>query len=432
MKASEWISNGDEMSLKIEKGQKSTISLIFLLMIYLYLAQDLALAQDRPLGQRIPVKIITAKKGDPFPLLAAMGTINYITKVDIGSEITGVLKSVSVEEGEYVKQGQIIAVLDQSLLEAEFKQNELALELAKVQLKQLDHEIAKAKAKVEKEKTTVEKTEEFFNDQKKLFDLGIIPRSSPGLGEAELKYKRALGDYETAKEELNILEASSESGKRDGEVKIHKAEADLEATKIKIEKSTIRAPISAVVTKKHLSSFELARGGYSLIVTLTDLDEVYAEVEVNEKDFPKIQVGQPTRVAVDAFPEKKFNGTVSRIDSTVDKDNRTFLVKIRLKNPRHQLRPGMFLRAEILSNQRKGSLMIPKECLLKGKDGKTRVFVVVDEIALLRQVQAGSERGDLVEIIKGLRDGNRVVIEGQERLFDLAAVESTFLPEGRR
>ena len=404
------------LNQKIKRGRGSQLILIFFVITSLCFVQDLALSQGRPPRERIPVKVVGAKMEAPFPLVTAMGTVNYITKVDLGTELSGILKSVSVQEGEYVKQGQMVAVLDQSLLEAELKQNESALELAKVQLKQLDHQIAKARVKVEK-------TEQFFNDQKKLFDIGAIIRSS--LDDAELK-------YETAKEELNALEASSESGKRDAELKVNKAEADLEATKIKIEKSTIRSPISGVVTKKHLSSFELVRGGYSLIVTLVDLDELYAEVDVNEKDFLKIQAGQPARVVVDAFPEKKFNGTVSKIDSTVNKDNRTFLVKIRLKNPGHQLRPGMFLRAEILSNQRKGGLMIPKECLLRGRDEKHRVYVILNEVALLREVQIGSVRGDLVEIVKGLKDGDQVVIEGQERLFDLATVKSTLLSEGRR
>jgi multidrug efflux pump subunit AcrA (membrane-fusion protein) len=401
---------------RIKKGKGNKVIPVFLIIIYLCLAQGSALCQDRSPRERIPVKVVEAKMEGPVPLVIAMGTVNYITKVDLGTELHGVLKSVPVEEGQYVKQGQIVAVLDQSLLEAELKKNETALELAKVQLKQLDSEIAKVRAKVET-------TGQFFDSQKKLFEIGAIIRSS--LDDAELKYK-------TAKEELNSLEASSEGGETDAELKIQKAEAELESIKIRIEKSTIKAPISGVITKKYLSSFELVRDQYQLIVTLIDLDEVYAEVDVNEKDFPKIRVGAPVRVVVDAFPGKKFNGTVSRIDSTVNKDNRTFLVKIRLKNPGHQMRPGMFLRAEILFHQRKGGLMIPKECLVKGRDEKRRVFVITNEVAFLRDVQIGSERGDLVEILKGVKEGDRVVIEGYERLFDLATVRSTLVSEGRR
>jgi HlyD family secretion protein len=389
-----------------------------------------AFGQGAPVGKQIPVKVVLAKKEGPSPVVAGMGTIDTITKADIGSEFPGLLKSVPVEEGEYVKKGQVIAVLDSSLTEAELKQAEASLELAKVQLKQVDHEIAKARAKVEKARITVEKTERFLNDQKKLFEIGAVILKD--VDEAELRYREAVADHETAKEELNSLEARSEDGKRDAELRIKKAEADVDTARVKIVKSMIRAPLSGVVTKKNLFTSELVRYGHEVIVTLSNLDELFANVDVSEKDISKIKIGQPAEVIADAFPEKKFAGRVDRLDPTINKDNRTAVVKIRVKNPGYLLRPGMFLRAEIFSTAKASSLVIPRECVLKGKDGKNRVFTVVDEVALLMEVQVGSPRGDLVEIIKGVKEGDRVVIEGQERLFDLANVKSTLLEEGRR
>jgi multidrug efflux pump subunit AcrA (membrane-fusion protein) len=414
------------------KGRRAWVMGFILLGIVSVLGgwENRSWGQGVPVGKRIPVKVVIAKKAGPSPVIAAMGTIDTITKAEVGSEIFGVLKSVPVEEGDDVKEGQVIAILDTSLAEADLKQSQAALELAQVQLKQMDHEIAKARAKVEKARITAEKTERFLNDQKRLFDIGGVTLTT--VDEAEIRYREAVADYETAKEELNVLETESDGGKRDGELRIKKAEADVESAKIKIGKSTIRAPLSGRVTKKDLFTSEVARDGHQTILTLSDLDEVFANVDVNEKDMSRIKTGLPAQVVADAFPEKPFTGKVARMGPTVNKDNRTFVAKIRVKNRGYVLKPGMFVRAEIYSSAKAAGLVIPRECVRRGKDGKSHVFVVVDEVALLTEVQVGSSIGDLAEIVKGLKEGDKVVIEGQESLVDLAGVQSTLLEEGWR
>ena len=419
------------MSERIKGRRAWVMGSILLGMVSVLLScGDRTWGQGVPAAKRIPVKVVIAKKAGPSPVIAGMGTIDTITKAEVGSEIYGLLKSVSVEEGDDVKEGQVIAILDTSLPEADLKQSQAALELAEVQLKQMDHQIAKAQAGVEKTRITAEKTERFLNDQKRLFDIGAVILTT--VDEAEIRYREAVAEHEAAKEELNVLETTSDGGKRDGEVRIKKAEADVESAKIRIQKSTIRAPLSGRVTKKHLFSSELIRDGHEIIVTLSDLDEVFANVDVNERDMSRIRVGLPAQVVADAFPEKPFTGKVARMDPTVNKDNRTFVAKIRVRNRGYVLKPGMFVRAEIYSTTKAAGLVIPRECVRRAKDGKSHVFVVVDEVALRTEVQVGSSIGDAVEIVKGLKEGDKVVIEGQERLVDLAGVESTLLEEGWR
>ena len=127
---------------------------------------------------------------------------------------------------------------------------------------------------------------------------------------------------------------------------------------------------------------------------------------------------------MDAFPDISFSGKVHLIGPTVDTDSRTVKVSIEIPNSKMLLRPGMFARVEVILDSQKDVVAVPSGAILRTKDGRKLVFVIIDEVAFLREVQAGKSNNDWVEIIQGIKNGEKVVVEGQERLSDLAPVKS--------
>jgi len=372
--------------------------------------------------QKIQVKVAKAVKKDMSSKISAMGTVNYIAKADVSSEIAGILRSVSVEEGDTVRKGQTIAVIDSTLLQAQLKKALAAQELAEINLLKWDNEVRKTQFHLEAAGISMEKLKDYLETRKKLFDIGGITLSE--LNEAEINYQKSLASYKSALEDSMALKAKSKEGRNSSEVAAAKANADTEEVRAQLKKCKIKAPIQGIVSSKKKWAGERLGPGDSVILTIIGVNNVYAEAELNEKSVGLVTEGQDAEVAVDAYPDKSFTGKVHKISPTIDKNSRTFKVKVKVSNENRLLKPGMFVRIKIILNRRNKVVTVPKEAILMTKDGNPIVFVIIDEVAFLRKVQTGLKEDNRVVIKKGVKDGERVVIEGYERLKDLDAVTS--------
>jgi len=392
-----------------------------LLFLSLICGNSFAICAEDP--QRVPVKVFKVVTRDISSTLSAMGTINYLAKADVSSEISGILSSVKVEEGEVVPKGQIIASIDTTLLQSQLKQTLATLELAEIDLLKTENEIRKAQFKVTGSRVTMEKLRDYFETQKELFKIGGITQSE--LNEAEMNYEKSLADYKTALEDLKSLKVKSNEGRIEAEAKTLKARADVDEIKAKIRKSTIKAPISGIVSAKKKWTGEGINPGDSVIATIIRIDEVYAEADVNERNIGLIKAGQQAEVIADAYPDMSFTGKIHMISPTIDTDSRTLKVMVKVPNGRRLLKPGMFVRVRIILDSLKDVVTVPQDAVITTKDGSEIAFVIIDEVAFLRELQTGLKREGWAVIHKGLKVGEKVVVEGQERLRDLASVIST-------
>lgn len=373
--------------------------------------------------QKIQVKVAKAIKKDMSSKISAMGTVNYIAKADVSSEIAGMLRSVSVEEGDTVRKGQIIAVIDSTLLQAQLKKVLAAQELAEINLLKWDNEIRKTQFHLEAARISMEKLKDYLETRKKLFDIGGITLSE--LNEAEINYQKSLASYKSALEDLMALKAKSKKGHTSSEAAAAKANADTEEVRVQLKKCKIKAPIQGIVSSKKKWTGESASPGDSVIVTIIKTKEVYAEAELNEKDMRYVKVGQRAEIRADAYPDMSFQGSIHLISPTVDMQSRTVKVKVKVPNEKYLLKPGMFVRIEIILKEAKNVVAVPPMAIITGKDGHRLAFVVVDEVAFLRKVQTGLKTDKWVVIARGVEAGEKVVVEGWERLSDLTSVDST-------
>ncbi len=153
------------------------------------------------------------------------------------------------------------------------------------------------------------------------------------------------------------------------------------------------------------------------VALIVDMDRVKVKVDVIERELPKIKIGQEAQVRVDAYPEKVFTGKVWKISPVVDLESRTAPLEILISNPNHLLKPGMFVRVEIITKESKNTFVIPRDALIKEGDS-TFVFVVKDNQALKKEVTTGMGQENLVEIKDELVPGEEVIVMGKTRVKD--------------
>lgn len=326
------------------------------------------------------VKAVRVAKGDK-DIVSGMGSLKCRQAVDLGFEMTGVISEVPVKEGDRVAKNQVLAKLDQ---------------------KQVDLEMAVRKAKL---KTAI----------------------------AQLDLARA---EHAKKEELMQKEAIAEAELMRSAFEVQKSEAELDSAYKEVEsvegrkiQMTIRAPTPGIVAKIYLREGEVVNPQSYKVIRLIYCSEIDAEINLGEKLYPMIGPGQSVNVAVDALGGRKFVGTVQTISSEINPMNRTFIATVSIPNPDHILRPGMFARAEIDVAQAAGPVWIPAAALLPPSEGEDSVFVVKGGVALRRRIKVGRRDANRIEVLAGLQAGDVVIVEGQDKVSDLADVSVSIITQ---
>src|SRR5215813_1264524 len=286
---------------------------------------------------------------------------------------------------------------------------------------------------------------------------------SADIDQAEADYLKALADYENALRssaaEVKLAQESYDRNKLLYEQKVtagknlQAAEHDLEVAKAAAESSVngtkaaltaarrhllllglndatiealskktdlaatfpLNSPIDGIVVERN-ATIGASVGTDANLFKIIDLSQVWIDANVFEKDLQRVRAGQEVKLTVPAFPGATFSGRVILINSVVDPDTRTVKVRTEVANPDGRLKPDMFANVQIVTDVNRAAISIPKSAVLN-EEGKTIVFVAEGNGYKKRQVQAGIQNNDRVEIVDGLAAGDRVVVKGNYLLL---------------
>lgn len=173
----------------------------------------------------------------------------------------------------------------------------------------------------------------------------------------------------------------------------------------------LKAPIDGIVTERHATVGELA-GKETQIYTISDPTDLWVVAEVKERDIAAVHLGEAATFTVLAYPNETFHGRVVRIGNRVESGSRTLDARIAVRNENRQLKPGMFADVEIATTAVKGALLVPDEALQSDEDGRI-VFVARDDHTFeKRRVKIGLEQNGRVQVLAGLKEGEKVVTDG--------------------
>lgn len=377
----------------------------------------------KPLENRkriIPVETFTLHRGSLDRRLHLTGTIVSEAMVDVFSKVSGLLESIKVEQGDRVRADQVIAMVEREEKEAQLQEARAALDVLRARWTQIEtgarpEEITQAEQLVLQTKARWERNLENYKRLKNLKESDFISQHS--LDEAILQVTISEAEYRSAGEKLTLLRKGARQEDRDALLaQIRQVEAALRLARIHLKNTTIGAPIGGIISKRFLDRGALV-SITSPIVRIVAMDTVKAVVQVVESELAQLKAGAIAEIHVDAYKEEIFQGTVVRISPTVDPESRTADVEIQVDNRDHRLKPGMFARVNLIAQRRDGVLLLSRDSLLT-KSGPTRVFIHVSGRALLREVSLGLEGEKYVEVLRGLQEGDEVIVAGQYELKD--------------
>jgi len=277
------------------------------------------------------------KRGDLTVIVTATGTLQPTNKVDVGSELSGIIKSVHVDYNDTVKVGQVLARLDTSKLEAQVTQSRAALDSAKAKVLQVQATVLETRSKL----TQFQKVWELSNNK--------VPSQSE-LDAGQAAYERAKADEASAK------------------AAVSQAQATLEANETDLSKSVIRSPINGIVLARSVEPGQTVAASFTAPVLFTlaeDLAQMDLHVNVDEADVGKVREGQRASFSVAAYPNRTFEAriTQARYGSSTTSGVVTYETVLKVNNSDLSLRPGMTATADITVKKVENAILIPSAAL---------------------------------------------------------------------
>jgi len=327
-----------------------------------------------------------------YTVLTASGYVIPQRKSALASKVTGRLVWLGVEEGSRVKKGDVVARLESQDVEASKTQAIANLEMARFNLENAKAELTEATL--------------HLNRSKELVDKNFIARS---------EYDTAVARHKKAVAAVKAAEAV-----------IRANEAALEAAGIQLEYTLIRAPFDGVVLTKNadigdiVTPFSASVESKSAVVTIADMESLQVQADVSESSLGQVKIGQPCEIQLDALPDRRLRGAVHRIVPTGDRSKAAVMVKIRFVDRDPRILPEMSAKVSFLSRPVSRLDQIPRtavsqKALVARGEGKT-VFLVKGDRVEETQVRTGTQIGDMVEVISGLKAGDQVVLEPPPKL----------------
>ncbi len=330
------------------------------------------------LKRGLSLKVYKVSRSTFEDLLPAMGSIKGLITRKLNFEATGLVDQINFREGDLVKEGQLIARLRQTEAHLKIDYNRAKLKSAMVSLAQ-----AEKKLKMHRE----------------LYNIGAINK-------------------------LKLAEVEAEAGNAKHQVEA--AQVEIASAREELKKTELYAPSDCVLNERNIEVGELVSPYTPKAIEVVEIDTVYAEVGVVERDVTKIKIGQLARIYVDGYPDLPFDGIIDNIYPALSDKTRTLPVEIKIDNSRRMLMPGMFARADIILFEKPGVISIPRVALKKLEDAS--LVYVIDEAtntAQERLVETGYESTDYIEILRGLKEGDLVAISNIEQLTSGTPVQIT-------
>ena len=396
------------------KKRRKSIIIGVVVVTVLVLIVGVAVAFSHGSTKIDPSKLAKVEKGDLAKSVVATGKVEPITKVEVKSKASGIVKKLYVDYGDRVKKGQLLAQLDKVEIEAGVEQSHAALEAAQANLKsaQADYE----RAKVDAEGPDVPLLQRAYERNLQMHKDGVV--SQQALDDAEKDYKLAVNKQNVARAQVTVLQAKIAQA----QAQVGQDEANLKQLDEQLSYTDLESPIDGIVLSRDVevgdavSSILVLGSSATLVMTIGDTSQVYVKGKVDESDIGRVYLGQPARIKVESFKDKTFKGVVNKISPMgVEKDNvTTFEVRVSIDNATGELKAEMTANAEIILDEHKNVLQIPEGAIIydnnrnasvevpdtKAKDGQRKVAINI-----------GISNGAKTEVLKGLNEGQQVVLQ---------------------
>lgn len=319
-------------------------------------------SQNEETELSIPVTVVDIKPSTIRKFINTSGTVYAVSQAVLNSEMGGQYNLLTnpatgrpYKLGDRVRKGQVIIRLEDKEYE-----NGIAIESKKLQL---------------------EISEQEYEKQQSLYEKGGV----------------TLREF------------------RDAEVSVTNARYSYETAQIQLNKMNVTAPFNGIIVELPFYTQNTMVSSGTLMATIMDYSDMYMEINLPEKNLSEVQVGQEVWITSYTLPDDTIEGRVSELSPAISNETRTFQGKLLIDNPELKLRPGMFVKADIIVTRKDSVIVVPRDVIISGTMGKT-VFIVDRTAARERRITTGIESIDNIEVLSGLNVNDRLVVSGFETL----------------
>jgi HlyD family secretion protein len=361
-----------------------------------------------------PNKIARVTRGDVARSVVATGKITPITQVEVKSKASGIVEKLYVDINNVVHKGQPLAQLDEQEIQDQVAAQRAMLAASEANVSNfqaaLEQDMVNAAApELPMYKVTLDRNLEMVKE-------GLVPQQS--LDNANRDYLAELNKRDAARAQIGVDNAKLKQAR----AQVGQSEASLKQLEEQLGYTTIEAPMDGVVLSRDVeigdavSSILVLGSTATLVMTVGDTTEVYVKGKVDEADIAHVYMGQPARIKVESFRDRYFQGKVTKISPMgVEKDNvTTFEVRVSINNPNGELKAQMTANAEILLDEHKGVLTVPENAVIYDSQKNTMVEIPdksqKDGVRKI-PVTVGLSNGSVTEVIRGLQEGEQVVLQ---------------------
>ena len=359
---------------------------------------------------KLSVEVYKAELKDRMSGDTYKSTLEAYEQGIISSKISAKVTKVVVENGQYVNEGDTIAVLDDQDIQNSIKTATAQLEVNEKQVNSAEQQLNSTQTSLEKLKINVDDAQRNYDREKALFDAGAVSQSELDASEKALNTSKA--DYNSGQANIEISKASIESAK-----------ASVEAQKVNIEKLqndlnnvVIKAPISGVISEKNVNVGQIINQG-AVLAKINDISYVFATIQVPQEKINDIKVGKPAEVTLEDN-NTVHNGTLDSIDLSGDSTLRVFNCKIKMENSNKELLPGEYAKVNFSNTENNNKVITIPVSSLAGSEGDYYVFINDNGVASKVAVDIGDADENNVEIISGVKEGDEIICTNMSSLKD--------------
>jgi len=366
-------------------------------------------------------------------VLTAGGYIVAHHPIDVSSKVVGKVAWVGVEKGDQVHEGQVIVRLEDAEYVAQVKQAQANVAVSKARLRELEtgsrpQEIDAAKAAMDQAQANFQNADITLKRNKEMFREQIASQSQ--LDAAQMQYDVTRNQLESARKNYELVKI----GPRIEEIEyaraqVAQAQAAADYAQTMLDSTLIRAPVTGTILERLVEKGEMVStmnlggtgGVKASVASVADLNDLQAQLDINQNDFSRISPAQQCTVTADAYPDRVYQGVVAEIAPEANRQKATIEVRVKILHPDAYLRPEMNAHVSFLApadNQKPSAreiITIPRAAATQ-RDGKTVVFVIDGSHARLREIQIGRDLGDRLEVVDGLSPNDRIVVRGVDGL----------------
>lgn len=355
-------------------------------------------------GRVITVGTVTPIRQDLDVRLTYTADLTPNQVVNLFSRVDGYISKIHVDKGDFVKANQLLVEIDHT----DFIH---AVNQAKANLAAARARVTQQEAALRNAKLTLDRMQALIKDQ-------FV--SQQDLDNAQVNYDAAVAQMDTLRAQVRQME-----------VALAQAETNLTY-------SYIRAPFAGYVAERNLDPGAYVSGATAStstfsrgILSLHDIETVRTLIEVVEKDVPLVRIGQKAEIRAEAYPDRIFEGTVTRVVQALNRATRTMTVEVDLPNPDHALKGGMFARVEVIVGTHQNAVQIPLDALTRLEDLQY-VYVVREGKARRVPVEVGSRVENRIEVTKGLTGDEEIIVSGKDLVTDGTVVQTRPLDTVKR